>query len=121
VKVKIRYIREAAADRESGYLEEVLSAGHQEGEWLVLDDEKYRYLVARYRPTKKAVFVRVLQAGCRWVASGLQLAPEGLVWTRSAVCALCPAWEARQRRCLECGCTTMKLELPSESCPLGRW
>ena len=41
---------------------------------------------------------------------------------REAVCKQCPRREVETNRCLECTCyLSMKTQLTSEKCPLGKW
>lgn len=47
-KVQIESLRRASAKRPSGYLEEVLEAGLQEGGFLYLDDAAYAALAQKY-------------------------------------------------------------------------
>jgi len=121
MRVRIRYIQEAAQQRAPGYLDSVMGAGTIDGEWLVLDDATYRDLVARYSPSIIGRAMSALQAVGRWLAAGLPLAGRDLHFERSCVCSLCWSWDARRATCLACGCTRLKLHLETESCPLGKW
>lgn len=63
----------------------------------------------------------VAEAGAKWVTSGCPTVDPDTYLARSVECSLCPRWDARAGRCLECGCYALKLRLATESCPLGRW
>ena len=48
--------------------------------------------------------------------------PEDVKRSRMEHCMLCPSWEHRSNRCLECGCQMrVKANLTSSECPLGKW
>jgi len=57
----------------------------------------------------------------RWTAAGFPIVSGSTFQARSAQCSICPRWDARQARCLECGCYSLKHWLATERCPLGNW
>ena len=56
-----------------------------------------------------------------WIAAGFPVVDEPTHFARSAHCSICPSWDARQARCLACGCYSLKHWLSTEKCPLGNW
>lgn len=54
-KFSIESLRKAAVKRPPGYLEEVLGAGVQEGEFVYVSDEAYATLSAKYNPPQGGV------------------------------------------------------------------
>jgi hypothetical protein len=121
IRLRIAYIQEAAQNRPPGYLSTVMAAGQSDGEWLTLTEDQYRSLAAKYQPSVQSQAARVTRSIAHWVSQGFALASDKLHFTRSCVCALCPAWDSRAGRCRECGCYGVKLWLATERCPLGRW
>tara|TARA_B100000575_G_scaffold250054_1_gene216762 strand:- start:151 stop:537 length:387 start_codon:yes stop_codon:yes gene_type:complete len=48
--------------------------------------------------------------------------PDDVKRSRMEHCMICPSWEHRSNRCLECGCQMrVKTSLTSSECPLGKW
>lgn len=56
-----------------------------------------------------------------WSLAGFPVVDEATLQARSGQCAICPRWDARQQRCMECGCGELKHRMATERCPLGRW
>ena len=56
-----------------------------------------------------------------WLAEGAPVVDEPTLNARLSECAKCPSWDASERRCLACGCYTLKHHMATEKCPLGRW
>ncbi len=121
MRVLVKHLWETSRSRPAGYMVDCLLAGKPDGDALVISDDRYAELVKKYRPSLAAQAVTVIAAGARWLASGLKLAPLDLWFQRSCVCALCPVWDARGGRCTVCTCFELKLHLPSEACPVGKW
>ncbi len=65
--------------------------------------------------------VSVIDAGLEWAAAGFPVVDDSTHLSRSVQCSICPRWDARAGRCLECGCYALKLRLATETCPLNRW
>ena len=65
--------------------------------------------------------VSLVKSATVWAAAGFQVVTEEVHLSRSAQCAICPQWDARRGKCLECGCYGAKHWMASETCPLGRW
>lgn len=121
VRLRVCHIEAAAQDRPAGYLDDVMSAGVRDGEWLEIPDPIYVALVEKYRPSSTSLAGQAISASVRWLTAGAQVTPEALHHDRSAVCAMCPLWDARHQRCMQCGCYAAKLWLATERCPIGRW
>ena len=59
------------------------------------------------------------RAAWGFVASGGATVGDEEFEKRKSICEACPHWNGR--RCAICGCLSMKLHLPSERCPVGKW
>lgn len=123
MKLRLAHIKASAERRPAGYLDDLLARGSLDasGEVLELPDAVYRSLAAKYLPTVGSQAAAAVQAAGDWLIAGAPLVTHDQHWQRSCQCALCPAWDARARRCNECGCYWVKLHLTTEKCPLGRW
>lgn len=123
MRLNIESLRLVSPSRPTGYLDDVMSAGVIEGAELVLPDEAYAALVAKYKssPNLLARGMSLAKSLVRWAAAGLPVTSEALLFDRSARCSICPRWDARRQRCLECGCESLKHWLATEVCPLGKW
>jgi hypothetical protein len=66
-----------------------------------------------------------LGAAKRFVKSGFAMVPDEEFNRRSAICKPCEFWDATARmgmgKCLKCGCTSTKLRMATEKCPLDKW
>lgn len=121
--IPLQHIYERAKDRPPGYVEDVLGAGVVEGDAVVLTDDAYAHLVAKYNPPSVlAMAGSAVMAAGKWAAAGLPEASQEQLAKRQAECRACDRWDSRAERCLECGCyTQIKLRMATERCPLGRW
>lgn len=61
----------------------------------------------------------------RWAKSGFSWVDDSTLEHRTEICLLCPFWDALARmgmgKCKKCGCSSAKLKLASEKCPMGKW
>lgn len=68
---------------------------------------------------------RFTGATFRWAKAGFSIADETEVARRKASCTSCRYWNPTARlgmgKCLKCGCTSLKLKLATEKCPIGKW
>lgn len=75
--------------------------------------------------TLTALTKRLILAMGAWVKGGLKVADEKTLRHRAKTCHKCPSYNARARmglgRCAECGCTSAKLLIPDQKCPLDKW
>lgn len=72
-------------------------------------------------PTQAANVARALWD---WATSGFKMASEEEVARRRTICAACPEWVPKIKRCRICGCKTeAKIQMKTEHCPLDppRW
>jgi hypothetical protein len=57
----------------------------------------------------------------RWARAGFKLAPERVKEERRGICSVCPHWKpegnAGLGKCVICGCSGIKWDLPDEKCP----
>ena len=63
----------------------------------------------------------VLSATARWLKAGRPMVTGDALHARKSICASCPNWNAEawlgKGRCMKCGCSGIKLEWATESCP----
>jgi hypothetical protein len=57
----------------------------------------------------------------QWAAAGFPVVSDSVILERSCHCWLCPQWDPFAKRCLACGCYSLKHWLATEKCPLGHW
>ena len=66
-----------------------------------------------------------LGAAKRFVKSGFAMVSDDEFNRRSEICKPCEFWDAMARmgmgKCLKCGCTSTKLRMATEKCPLDKW
>lgn len=126
MKIPLTLLREAAPSRPIGYFEDVVSRGIITDELIDLPDSSYAELLEKYRAYREPPnyleqgFSITLALG-RWAIAGFPVVDEATLFARSCECALCPAWDARAGRCLDCGCKSLKHWLATERCPRGKW
>lgn len=120
-------IYEAAKSRPEGYLEEVLASGNVEGSVIMIPDEKYAELRAKYQPnlpplTKQglsALAAMVDEAGA--IALGKNSVTKEQRDERLSICNSCPEY-TEEKRCSKCGCfMEVKTRFRTTSCPIGKW
>ena len=58
MRIALKDIEAAAANRPAGYREETLAAGTVDGDWLVITAAEYAKLFAKYRGADVPVFER---------------------------------------------------------------
>lgn len=65
------------------------------------------------------------QAAVDWAANGFTNVPHEVFESRKSICLKCPYWKGESAfgygGCGKCGCTALKLFLPTQKCPDGRW
>lgn len=120
--IPLSHIHERAKTRPPGYIEDVLASGVVNGDQITIDDEAFARLVAKYNPPSPLSMAGgLVKSLVAWASAGFPTVDESTLQERSAQCAICPRWDARAGRCLECGCAGLKHWLATERCPLGRW
>lgn len=64
-------------------------------------------------------------AAKRFAQSGFAMASDEEFKRRMEICVSCEFWDSAARmgigKCAKCGCTSSKLRLASEKCPLEKW
>jgi hypothetical protein len=121
--------KERTGARPPGYAAAVIAAGKVVGADVWLPPEKHAELRARFHPVEKwpTVAEMALNFGgamARWIKGGFKVASEAEFQRRLLICQGCPNWSATAGigRCKKCGCcTSLKLWLETERCPLGKW
>ncbi len=121
VAISLADFRRSADSRHAAFVGDALSVGKAEGDQLVFEDTVYANLLHRHPPKLGSEAAALLQSGGSWIAAGLLVVDGGTHQARSGQCAVCPSWDARRARCLECGCFGLKLWLTSSRCTLGKW
>jgi hypothetical protein len=60
-----------------------------------------------------------------WVSNGMPIATKEVYELRKSICDSCPFWDKDGNmgmgKCKQCGCTSAKLHLATEKCPVGKW
>jgi hypothetical protein len=111
-------------------VEDVLSRGTIEGEFLEISEEEYAALKAKYRPkpelpsvatmAKNAAAAAAKEIGAR--LSGTPEVPEEEIARRLETCHGCELFIQAQGRCSKCGCfMKFKSRLRSQHCPENKW
>ena len=76
-------------------------------------------------PTTFQMVGKFTKATYNWAKSGFKLADEAELARRKSICNKCNFWYPDARmglgKCLKCGCSSAKLKLASEKCPIGKW
>jgi len=87
--------------------------------------EEPDYCVSTEPPTWAEKAKNFSKAAVDWVASGFVNVTHEQYEERKAICLACPYWRGQDMMgygaCGKCGCSGLKLFLPSQSCPDGRW
>lgn len=64
-------------------------------------------------------------ATIRFAKSGFKLVDSETLSARKAICGKCEFWDSAsflgRGKCRKCGCSSAKLRLASEKCPIGKW
>ena len=65
------------------------------------------------------------KATIRFAKSGFKIAGIETLSARKAICYKCEFWDSSaffgRGKCRKCGCSSAKLRLASEKCPIGKW
>lgn len=76
-------------------------------------------------PTNFDMAKNFANATLRFVKAGFKLADDETLKRRNILCTSCEFWKANARlglgKCMKCGCSSAKLYLASESCPIKKW
>ena len=135
IKIKIEKIKEKSKYRPSGYLEDVMSYGKINGEFIEISKNDYEFLVDKYNndsqnipePSKHDLISNFSVAVSKWIAAGFPILKENDFKERFKICSNCEFWNSSARFNLgkcnhnKCGCTKFKLWMETESCPIGKW
>lgn len=67
----------------------------------------------------------VAGAAARWAGGGFRAADAEVFAERERVCRECDFWNPSAffgtGACKICGCSKLKLKMPAEKCPTGKW
>lgn len=80
-----------------------------------------------HNPSWYTLAVQAADAMVNWAKIGFKLSSQEVLENRQLICQSCPEWEGLtggsylSGRCRRCGCSGVKLALPSERCPMGKW
>ncbi|MDY6068575.1 MAG: hypothetical protein SPI34_02475 [Opitutales bacterium] len=76
-------------------------------------------------PTTFQMVQKFTKADYNWAKSGFKLSAESELKRRKSICNKCNFWYPTARmvlgKCLKCGCSSAKLKLASEKCPIRKW
>lgn len=91
------------------------------GDEVEIPDDIWEAIQAQQSTPLLSRAMSAAEAAFRWTLAGFPVVDEKTHLDRSVQCSICPRWDARAGRCLECGCYALKLRLTTERCPLARW
>lgn len=61
----------------------------------------------------------------KFIGNGMKIVPNAVFFKRKEICLACDFYNKEAfggtGRCMKCGCSTAKLKLPHEKCPIGKW
>ena len=67
----------------------------------------------------------VVLSGLKFAKNNFSIADDSIFLKRKEICDSCEFWDnnafSGTGRCLKCGCSSLKLKLSSEKCPIGKW
>ena len=94
-------------------------------EFTRIDLEFEKSAILETLPTTFQMVGKFTKATYNWAKSGFKLADEAELARRTQICNKCKFWYPAARmglgKCLKCGCSSAKLKLASEECPIGKW
>jgi len=131
MRLSIDKIQATAKDRPEGYVEDVISRGAIDGEYLEITPEALAELRAIYRPKepplpslpKRAInLAKQSAAEAKAVINGVPAIDPEEAAARIAICRGCDHWRPSDETCSLCGCPMLK-KAPWRSavCPVGKW
>ena len=109
--------------RPQGYQADLLSVCATEGELIVISDIDYNAIKLRYAPPSVLAKIRSLtEAAVDAVRSGLDVRDGDETAAILPICAICPHLITEPFICGVCYChISVKMQLKSWHCPLGKW
>jgi hypothetical protein len=122
MKILIQDIRDRAAERPPGYVNDCISRGQVIGDSLELSDEQFEILKAKYRselPGLNEMLSDFASAVLRWATAGFPIVDKTVFQSRIDICLSCMDWT--NNRCARCGCYEVKHWMGTEQCPIGKW
>lgn len=133
-RIGLEALRLAAQRKPKGYLEDVVASGTVDGDELLMEEEPYQRLRAKWTtggarldqiepPTILEKAKNFAAATARWLSAGVPVVTEAEEKLRRHKCQHeCPvkAWstDGLYDHCALCGCGGLKLEWATEECPL---
>ena len=88
-------------------------------------NEEPDYCVSTEPPTLAEKAKTFTRAMVEWASYGFPVVDQAVLEERRATCAACPYWRGEEMfgygACGKCGCSGLKLFLPTQKCPDGRW
>ena len=88
-------------------------------------EQEPEYCISDKPPTPMQKARNFAQAAAQWVSSGFKHVTQVQFESRKAICESCPYWVNEMTfgygGCKACGCSGLKLFLPSQRCPKGKW
>ena len=89
--------------------------------------EKKTQQTSLIEPTPADIVSNFVQATSKWALAGFPITEKKTYEYRSSFCSSCELWDAKARFGLgkcnskKCGCTSVKLWIATEKCPIGKW
>jgi hypothetical protein len=123
IRIPIQDVLERAKERPPGYFEDVMLRGRVDGQEIELEEAAFKALARKYSdPSFLRKVASAADAGLNWALQGFPVVTNEQHATRMALCQACEFWEAGLvDRCTKCGCSSLKLWLATEQCPVGKW
>lgn len=131
MRLRIQKIKDQTTSRPAGYVEEVLSRGVVDGEWLEISPEELAKLRDKYRPKPQApprpslpvMAANYAAAQARDFIAGKPRRTEEELEHILEVCRSCTDhFRPSDQTCSLCGCPIAdKSPLAREHCPIGKW
>jgi len=68
---------------------------------------------------------RFASSMAKWAMKGFKIVPQEIENQRKEICDSCEFWDKTaffgNGKCMKCGCSSMKMRLAHEKCPIGKW
>lgn len=81
--------------------------------------------IEKQKQTTSELLAHFAQSMKNWAISGFKIADAQTVSNRKSICSTCENWDksafAGFGKCKKCGCSSAKLKLESEHCPIKKW
>lgn len=123
MKIRLSNIYAKADIRPSGYIDDCVSHGKVDGEWIEFSEDAWRYLCRKYRmlePNKTDLAENYAEATAPLKGRGFEIIPEEEYKLRLAICDA-PCENRINEICMVCGNNPIRLYWKHAKCPRGFW